>query len=189
MAMGDRKDEILALTDQLVKSVGYGAFSYADLSEALGITKASIHHHFPRKEDLGAALCDRYAEGMRRGFEKAEAAPGTAWSKLERYFGQGSALVADHAKNCPLAALQAQVNTLPEPMKERLKGLDDIELGFFARVLAAGRDRGELSFPGQPEAQAALMLSAYKGALAFARVHGCRFFKDTMAQMKAMVGA
>lgn len=189
MDMGDRKDEILALADQLVKSVGYGAFSYADLSEKLGITKASIHHHFPHKEDLGAALCDAYAGRMKRGFEKAEAAQGTAWAKLQRYFEQGSALVADHAKNCPLAALQAQVNTLPEPMKERLKRLDELELGFFARVLTAGRDAGELSFRGAPEAQAALMLSAYKGALAFARVHGCRFFKDTMAQMKAMVGA
>ncbi|HIE19064.1 TPA: TetR/AcrR family transcriptional regulator, partial [Candidatus Bathyarchaeota archaeon] len=36
--------------------MGYGGFSYSDLSKALGITKASIHHHFPSKEELGLAV-------------------------------------------------------------------------------------------------------------------------------------
>jgi len=28
-------------------------FSYADLAKSVGVSKASIHHHFPAKEDLG----------------------------------------------------------------------------------------------------------------------------------------
>lgn len=184
----DRKGEILELADQLVKSVGYGAFSYADLSAKLGITKASIHHHFPRKEDLGEALCATYAGSMRAKFEKAERAAGSAWSKLETYFLSGASLVEDHGKTCPLSSLQGQINTLPETMKAKLKELDEIELGFFARVLEAGRAKGELTFKGEPAAQAALMISAYKGSLAFARIHGCQFFKDVVAQLKRLVG-
>ncbi len=42
--------------------MGYAAFSYADLSERVGIRKASIHHHFPTKEDLGTAVIDAYLE-------------------------------------------------------------------------------------------------------------------------------
>lgn len=184
----DRKEEILALADQLVKSVGYDGFSYADLSDKLGITKASVHHHFPHKEDLGVALCGTYAEYLGNKFAAIEAQGGDAWSKLEAYFIGGAALVEDHGKTCPVSALQAQVNTLPAPVKERLKALDDQELGFVARVLEAGRARGELRFQGESAAQAALLLSSYKGALSFARIHGCAFLRQVMGQMKKALG-
>ena len=38
----------------------YGAFSYQDIADALGIRKASIHYHFASKAELGAAVADRY---------------------------------------------------------------------------------------------------------------------------------
>ena len=45
-------DEILASARNLIMSGGYNGFSYADISEVVGIRKASIHHHFPSKVDL-----------------------------------------------------------------------------------------------------------------------------------------
>lgn len=184
----DRKAEIIGLADQLVKSVGYEGFSYADLSQQLGITKASIHHHFPHKEDLGAALCDSYAAYLEKKFKALEARGGDAWSKLDAYFTGGAALVEDHGKTCPISALQAEVNSLPAPLKDRLRSLDTLELGFVARVLAQGRASGEFRFQGEPAAQAALLVSSYKGALSFARIHGCAFLKDVMAQLKRSLG-
>ena len=41
-----------------VHQKGYVDFSYADLSRAIGIRKASIHHHFPGKSDLSQAMID-----------------------------------------------------------------------------------------------------------------------------------
>lgn len=184
----DRKAEIISLADELVKSVGYDGFSYADLSGRLGITKAGIHHYFPHKEDLGAALCDMYAGYLDKKFAALEAAPGGAWEKLEAYFTGGADLVADHGKTCPISALQAEVNTLPAPLKERLRALDNRELGFVARVLDSGRASGEFRFAGEPASQAALLLSGYKGALSFARIHGCAFLKDVLAQMRRTLG-
>ena len=64
-----RKDQILEVATELVQTRGYNAFSYQDLSDRLGITKASIHHHFPSKEDLGIAVAEKYraeVEGARR---------------------------------------------------------------------------------------------------------------------------
>lgn len=187
MAM-NRKAEILGLADQLVKSVGYDGFSYADLSAKLGITKASIHHHFPHKEDLGSALCDSYAAYLAKRFAAIETQRGDSWSKLEAYFTSGAALVEDHGKTCPLSALQAEVNSLPAPLKDRLRALDSLELGFVARVLEGGRAAGEFRFGGTPAAQAALLVSSYKGALSFARIHGCAFLKDVMGQMRLTLG-
>src|SRR5258708_3481817 len=52
-----------------VRRQGYAGFSYADLATAVGIRKASIHHHFPTKEDLGVALVEAYTKLL--GAERA----------------------------------------------------------------------------------------------------------------------
>ncbi|UMO89950.1 TetR/AcrR family transcriptional regulator [Pectobacterium sp. PL64] len=39
--------------DDLDEEEGYSSFSYADFATKIGISKASIHHHFPSKEMLG----------------------------------------------------------------------------------------------------------------------------------------
>jgi TetR/AcrR family transcriptional repressor of nem operon len=55
---------LLKLGSELLLSRGYNGFSYQDLSERLSIRKASIHHHFPSKEDLGLVLLDMYRKGF-----------------------------------------------------------------------------------------------------------------------------
>ena len=63
--MADRKTEILDAAADLVQSRSFSAFSYQDLSDILGIRKASIHHHFRTKDDLGVALAEHYREGYK----------------------------------------------------------------------------------------------------------------------------
>ena len=55
-------DDILASARTLIMNGGYNGFSYADISEIVGIRKASIHHHFPSKVDLVRELVKRYRE-------------------------------------------------------------------------------------------------------------------------------
>ncbi|MDP2026901.1 TetR/AcrR family transcriptional regulator [Sulfuriferula sp.] len=42
----------------MVQRRGFNDFSYADIANEVGIRKASLHHHFPTKTDLGLALID-----------------------------------------------------------------------------------------------------------------------------------
>ena len=51
---------LLNEAEALLRTRGYAAFSYADLAERVGIRKASIHHHFRTKEELGVSLIDAY---------------------------------------------------------------------------------------------------------------------------------
>lgn len=55
------RQQLLDSASALVRRQGYGAVSYADLADAVGIKPASIHHHFPAKDDLGAALVEAYS--------------------------------------------------------------------------------------------------------------------------------
>ena len=58
--MAGTADKILNVAEKLVQSRGFNAFSYQDVSKAVGIQKASLHYHFATKADLGVALIDRY---------------------------------------------------------------------------------------------------------------------------------
>src|ERR1700690_1670053 len=51
---------ILDVAEKLAQTRGYNGFSYADIAVELGVTKASLHYHFPSKAELGCALIERY---------------------------------------------------------------------------------------------------------------------------------
>lgn len=48
----DTRESLIKSAEYMLRSKGYAAFSYADLEKAVGIRKASIHHHFPKKKIL-----------------------------------------------------------------------------------------------------------------------------------------
>jgi TetR/AcrR family transcriptional repressor of nem operon len=59
--MSNTRIKILDVADDLVQRVGLNAMSYKHISDAVGIRKASIHHHFPKKENLVDQLLERCA--------------------------------------------------------------------------------------------------------------------------------
>lgn len=57
--MNDTRTRILDVAEDLIQRVGLNAMSYKHISDAVGIRKASIHHHFPNKENLVDELLNR----------------------------------------------------------------------------------------------------------------------------------
>lgn len=49
----DMREQILTSAQRLVQQRGFNGFSYADIADEVGIRKASLHHYFPTKTDLG----------------------------------------------------------------------------------------------------------------------------------------
>ena len=64
---------ILDVAEGLVQVRGFNAFSYADIAKALGIQKASLHHHYATKAELGVALVTRYRRTFMGALHKIEA--------------------------------------------------------------------------------------------------------------------
>lgn len=56
-----KRDEILDIAELGYRTGGFSGISYRDIASELGIKSASIHYHFPHKEDLGKAVVERYA--------------------------------------------------------------------------------------------------------------------------------
>ena len=63
------RQRILEQAHQLILQQGFAATSLDQMLERAGVTKGAFFHHFDSKEQLAAALVDRYLDDERRTFE------------------------------------------------------------------------------------------------------------------------
>jgi TetR/AcrR family transcriptional regulator, transcriptional repressor for nem operon len=75
--------QILDIAERLVQMRGFNSFSYANIATELGITKASLHYHFPGKAELGQAIVTRYAERFAEALDQSDRDLPDAHAKLE----------------------------------------------------------------------------------------------------------
>ena len=180
----DRKQQILEIATELVQTRGYSAFSYQDLSDRLGITKASIHHHFPSKDDLGKAVAEKYSADVQAALAKAKRKSDDPWVQLEGYVQ----LVLDIAKTrdriCAAGSVQSEINVVPKAMGKSMCSLVQYVIGWISEVITNGRDHGVMEFPGTSDSQAALIFSAAQGAMQYGRAHGQQKARQVMKQIK-----
>ena len=187
--MNDRKSEILELSAKLLRRKSFSAFSYTDLSVALGIRKASIHHHFPSKESLGLALVDFYranAEALLAELLARAPSPGAA---LHAFLSDAEAITLDGTHDvCPHGAFDENADLLPDSIVESLARLRGWTNARMAELLAAAREAGEVRFDGDPEEQATFMMAAIEGARATARGGDRGAFRAVLRQLQRSMG-
>jgi TetR/AcrR family transcriptional repressor of nem operon len=63
------RQRILEQAHQLILRQGFAATPLDQILERAGVTKGAFFHHFKSKDELAAALVDRYVEDERRIFE------------------------------------------------------------------------------------------------------------------------
>ena len=161
---------ILDVAERLAQRRGFNGFSYADIASELGVTRASLHYHFPGKADLGEALLERYA----RRFGEALAAAdqlNDERAKLAAY-ADVYADVLRTERMCLCGMLAAEYETLPEPMQRGVARFFEENERWLERVLEEGRSRGTLAFDGSAREAANLIVSGLEGAMLVARSLG-----------------
>jgi TetR/AcrR family transcriptional repressor of nem operon len=159
----DTKSALLSEAETLIRTIGYAAFSYADLSERVGIRKASIHHHFPTKEALGAAVIDNYLERFAAKLDTLSERSATTKRKLLAY-GDFFAMSLQDGQMPLCGALAADAAYLPASMQQRVSTFFALHLAWLEKVLAAGLAAGEIESGRSPKACALLLLSTLQGA-------------------------
>jgi TetR/AcrR family transcriptional repressor of nem operon len=164
----DTAQRILDVAERLVQSRGFNGISYANVAAELGITKASLHYHFPGKAELGEALIVRYAARFADALAKIDGRDQCARAKLDAY----ADLYADVLRGkrmCLCGILAAEYETLPLSMRQAvLRFFDDNEL-WLASVLARGQADETLTFDGSPNDAAQTILGGLEGAMLVAR--------------------
>jgi TetR/AcrR family transcriptional repressor of nem operon len=170
-AGSDTAQRILDVASRLVQTRGFNGFSYAHIAAELGVTKASLHYHYPSKAELGQRLIERYERNFATALARVEAETADAFERLSRYV-RIYAEVLGNEQMCLCGMLAAEHGTLPAPMRRSLQHYFDFNEVWLAGVLERGRRDGRLRFEGAPRELAALLLGALEGALMMARSYG-----------------
>lgn len=185
----ETSDQILDIAQRLLQTRGYNAFSYADISAALGITKASLHYHFRSKSDLGLALIDRYHRGLRLKLAAIDRAFDAAPERLRAYVAIYADVLADN-RMCLCGMLAAEFETLAKPMQDALDSYFETNEQWLAATLQRGRAEGSLDFEGDAGEVAQFLVASLEGAMMLARSHrGVHRFHGAAERLLAGIGA
>lgn len=167
----DAATAILDIAERLAQTKGYNGFSYADIAAELGVTKASLHYHFPSKAELGRALIERYEAVFGAALEAIDQMTDKPPEKLRRYVGLYDAVMRND-RMCLCGMLAAEYATLPAPMQAELKRFFDMNERWLSKVLLPGRQSGLFLFKESANERARVILSALEGAMLVARSYG-----------------
>ncbi|HVZ36454.1 MAG TPA: TetR/AcrR family transcriptional regulator [Polyangiaceae bacterium] len=163
--------QILDVAERLVQIQGFNGFSYADIAEQVGITKASLHYHFPTKAELGQSLIARYHETFFAALRALDESQRDAGHKLRGYIDLYAAVLRDQ-RMCLCGMLAAEFLTLPKGMREGVRRFFDANEQWLTQTLDKGRKAKELRFTPPASEVARTLLGALEGALLVARSYG-----------------
>ena len=178
------REKLLALASELMREKGYAGFSYADLAQAIGIKKASIHHHFPSKADLGVAVvADSYAK-VQGAFAEIEDSHDTLAERLTAYV----ALFAESPDRLPMcASLVADKHHLPDELLAKTPDNFTLQLDWLERILTHAITSGEIGERDVPDT-ALMILNLCEGASLVANALGDKgVFERTLNHILAFV--
>jgi len=165
-------DRILDEAQRRIQRCGYNAVSYGDLAEALDVTTAAVHYHFPSKGDLGQAVVARYrrinSEKRATIQTKSDALRDQLWQYVDLY-----ADMLEDGSLCLCGVLASDDATLPDGVRREVQQFFEEQESWLTRAIREAKgDDPLLNGYETPRQIASLFLSTVQGAMFTARAHG-----------------
>lgn len=165
--MNDTRSEIIRLASELIRSIGYNSFSYADISKKLDIKNAAIHYYFPSKSDLGVEVIKENLFVFNELIED--------WKTLDcrtqfaNYIHMHDSFISK-SWVCVVGSLSPSYDTLPENMQKELEKLVYTILEWLTDLLDKGKKSKVFSFTETPRTKAFMTHSALLSSLQMNKV-------------------
>ena len=142
---------------------GFRDTSMDRIAERAEVSKRTVYHHFPSKEELFRAIVDQLIEQSRQAVGVPYDANQDLEPQLRELGRQEARLMSSQDFLSTVRVLLAEAVRSPELVKQALGSLQTYEDGVTRWVRAAARD-GRLAVKA-PEAAAQQFISLLKGAL------------------------
>lgn len=167
---GETADRILQTAHALISDLGYSAFSYADISDAVHISKASIHHHFPTKANLVVSVLKAHREKFLQSAQTLSQQVDDPLARLQAYVKYWEGCIRDNKEPfCIAALLAAELPSLPEEVRFEVQQ-HFLELsGWIRKTLVEGVRKRSLKLEGSAEDEAQAFMALVHGAMLSAR--------------------
>lgn len=174
MPATDTRTAIMDAAQELIQRGGANAMSYQHISDAIGIRKASIHHHFPTKEHLIEAVIQRYAAYFLKLVDAIVESKLDPAAKLRKYAGLFEATLCEgqQDKACLCGMLGAELATLGNPAAAGVRRFYRDNETRLAKILEEGLNKGTFHFKGDSKLVAAMIFSLLEGGALVVRAEG-----------------
>ena len=185
-------DRILEAARHLIARRGYSNFSYADVSAAIAIHKASIHHHFPTKSALALAVTHQAREIFDADMASVEDGGADPLARLHAYLDYWERTLGDDPELfCVAGMLGAEVPFLDAEVAQAVGEYFGAITGWVGQLLTAGQAAGQFHLGGTVQEGAAELVSLIYGAVLVARAsrNPAHFRLATRAAVARLTGA
>ncbi|MZQ85279.1 TetR family transcriptional regulator [Paenibacillus sp. 5J-6] len=183
----DTKKQIVRLALELIREKGFLSIGYDDLAQQLGITRAAIHYHFEKKEDLGIAVTQMMIQDLIDLDTYVSSTRLTIEEKLDHFLIKQIEPFSEK-QICSISSLQSDVESLPDSVKEKLQEVTKLELKVLVNIISEFKIDDVTADTEYIEELAATILSAVKGALLYRRVIGdSSLYPKVIKQIKRLL--
>ncbi len=163
------RDEVIDAATRHIQQVGVNGFSYGDIAKELGIKAPSIHHHFPNKEALVAAVAADYRE---RFAAVVDAIPdGPALDRIHAY-AEVFSETAKSGRLCLGGAVSAEWLAVGNKPRSEVNAFFVSQQIWLEEELAKGVSDGDIALSLPIPAVAATLFAALQGSLLLSRAGG-----------------
>jgi AcrR family transcriptional regulator len=175
--MSITREKIIELGEDLIRTKGYNAFSYQDISTELGVKNAAIHYYFPTKANLGTSVI---RTNIQRFEEMVDNMHSRGFDEIQQLGTFIKIYIKSHReqKICLVGALSSDYNTLNEVTQRELKKMIDLILQWLTNILTTGREKGLFAFEESPQDKAAIVFSGFVATLKLSRITDVIDFKN-----------
>jgi AcrR family transcriptional regulator len=165
--MSITREKILELGEHLIRTNGYNAFSYQDISSGLGIKNAAVHYYFPFKENLGTSIVKTNIQRFEEMVENMHSRNFDEFKQLETFFKIYVKGFREQ-KKCLVGSLSPDYNTLNESTKVALTNMIEIILKWLTELLENGKAKKVFFYYCEPEIKAFAIFSSLVASLQMA---------------------
>lgn len=152
-----KKEQLIEITEKLIRERGYNGFSIKDLANTAGIKTSSVHYYFPEKKDLGVCVAQRYTETFKSALEKIDKE-----QSLDKILHEYASLFEkSYMKDkhlCLCAVLASEKGSLPEAVSKETKNFFEENLKWLTETFSKKGAKA-------PMDKALLVLSTFEGTL------------------------
>ena len=174
----DTKSRILAVARYMVQAHGYNALSIREVANEVGIKGPAVHHHYPTKGDLGAALARQYSDDAVVFLEGLLEQHRSERATFDHYIKVFRAALENDNRMCLSGIMAAEHHDLPEEVKVEVQRFMDINVEWLTRLLSLDAERKDKK---ANKARAMAIFAAIEGAQLIARGRSdIRVFDETM---------
>jgi TetR/AcrR family transcriptional repressor of nem operon len=166
----DTKTNLLNSAERAARTRGIDGFSYADLAAEVGITKASIHHHFASKAALAVALMQRYYADLETVCTEIDQQHTTGAARIAALIARYQGALDGGKSLCLCVSFSTSTESLSAETIAEMNRFRSMMTEWLAKAFAQGRDDGTIQGVADPVVEAAAALPLLEGAQLAARV-------------------